>query len=47
MKLQPYTTGILATFYVVGRMKKTNFLLDSNIMLLPSMFGSKFTLKKY
>jgi len=34
-------------FKRVGRMKKTNFLLDSNIMLLPSMHWSKFTLKKY
>ena len=46
MKLQLYIMGIRAIFYVAGR-KKTNFLLDSNIMLLPSMFWSKFTLIKY
>ena len=34
-------------FYVAGRMRKTNFLLDFNIMLLPSIFWSKFTVIKY
>jgi hypothetical protein len=39
--------GIRAIFYVAGRMKKTDFLLYSNIMLLPNMFWSKFILIKY
>ena len=38
--------GIRVIFYVAGS-KKTNSLLDSNIMLLPCMFWSKFTLIKY